>query len=151
MDVKQWNLTYSLFEDTPDKVAAAARACAAAIRFAIRPLETNRAKGSTTSWSRSLVSSSRSASWMKRRPGRQAQRMNVVPPLTADRAESVLHDLAMARVKGHEADPGRPGVEFPALTLEREGNELLAKGDRAGAQAKFAAAAGSTPARRPEQ
>ena len=36
---------------------------------------------------------------------RQAQRMNVVPPLTADRAESVLHEIAMARAqaKRHRA------------------------------------------------
>ncbi len=30
---------------------------------------------------------------------RMAQRMNVVPPLTADRAESVLHEIAMARAQ----------------------------------------------------
>ena len=41
---------------------------------------------------------------------RQAQRMNVVPPLTADRAESVLHEIAMARAqKDTEADRGATG------------------------------------------
>ena len=37
---------------------------------------------------------------------RQAQRMNVVPSLTADRAEAVLHDIAMARARRR---PGRRG------------------------------------------
>ena len=45
----------------------------------------------------------------------QAQRMNVVPALTADRAESVLHDIAMARVRSvpgsPAADPGRRTAE----------------------------------------
>src|SRR5208282_23395 len=61
----------------------------------------------------------------------QAQRMNVVPALTADRAESVLHDIAMARV--------RSGSGSPAATLvaEHEANDLLDKGDQAKPAAKF--------------
>ncbi len=47
---------------------------------------------------------------------RQAQRMNVVPPVTSDRAESVLHEIAMARAtKGQETiaynPPQQPASE----------------------------------------
>ena len=42
---------------------------------------------------------------------RMAQRMNVVPPLTADRAETVLHEIAMARPA--EAAPAVAAVAAP--------------------------------------
>ena len=101
---------------------------------------------------------------------RQAQHMNVVPPVTSDRAESVLHEIAMARAnKGHETiaynpvkqpssdpivtaegsqrRPKRPSMgsaEAPSdsmsVVAEREANALLEKGDQAGAAAKFAEA-----------
>ena len=48
--------------------------------------------------------------------GRQAQRMNVVPSLTADRAEAVLHDIAMARAQTtapRAPADGRPGSPSP--------------------------------------
>ena len=72
--------------------------------------------------------------------------MNVVPGLTADRAETVLHDIAMARV---QSAPGSPAAtpaalaasttaEPPSAVAEREANALLDKGDQARAAAKFA-------------
>ena len=95
---------------------------------------------------------------------RQAQRMNVVPAITADRAESVLHEIAMARAA--KAQPGPVAPAYPAqnpelltdatpgkrpriagltepppesrsLVAEREANELLAKGEQAAATRKF--------------
>ncbi len=72
--------------------------CGAATRSAIRRRETNRARVSTTSWCRNRVSSSQVGKLDEAEAkARQAQRMNVVPSLTSDRAESVLHEIAMAR------------------------------------------------------
>ena len=53
---------------------------------------------------------------------RQAQRMNVVPSLTADRAESVLHDIAMARAarKSHRRHDRRSGTAAPDGTPPAE-------------------------------
>ena len=95
----------------------------------------------------------------------QAQRMNVVPSLTADRADTVLHELAM--IKARQATPGAPADSATALAAatapassgaqaaaqpgqaqmpttepasvvaEREANELLVRGDTAAATAKF--------------
>ena len=71
--------------------------------------------------------------------GLQAQRMNVVPALTADLAESVLHDIAMARVCSGSGSPAAtPAAEPPSLVAEHEANALLDKGDQAKAAAKFA-------------
>ena len=68
----------------------------------------------------------------------QAQRMNVVPALTADRAESVLHDIAMARVRSVSGAAATPAAEPPSLVAEHEANDLLDKGDQAKPAAKFA-------------
>ena len=69
----------------------------------------------------------------------QAQRMNVVPALTADRAESVLHEIAMARVRSVPGSPAAtPAAGPPSLVAEHEANDLLDKGDQAKAAAKIA-------------
>ncbi len=69
---------------------------------------------------------------------RMAQRMNVVPPLTAERAETVLHEIAMAKAqKAPVADMTKPMPEAPSIKIEREANELLAKGQQEAAAAKF--------------
>ena len=58
MDVKSWGLSYGMFEDSPDKVAAAARApSASATSCATAPRVTGRASRSTTSSCRSHGSS----------------------------------------------------------------------------------------------
>ena len=116
LDVKQWNLTYSLFEDNPDKVAAAARALRRRDKIRNTPTRDQSSQGVydlLVQESRQLISVGRLDEAEAK--ARQAQRMNVVPPLTADRAESVLHDLAMARAqKGHRgADPGATGCRVP--------------------------------------
>ena len=135
-------MTFGIFEDNPDKVAAAARALRRRDQIRNTPTRDQSSQGVydlLVQEARQLISVGRLDEAEAK--ARQAQRMNVVPPLTADRAESVLHELAMARAqKDTRPTPARPGVESPTVTLEREANELLAKGDRAGAQAKFAAA-----------
>ncbi len=63
-----------------------------------------------------------------------AQRMNVVPALTSDRAESVLHDIAMIRER--QQQPGEPGNRASSAA-EREANDLLASGQRDAAATRF--------------
>ena len=64
---------------------------------------------------------------------RMAQRMNVVPPLTAERAETVLHEIAMARAQKAPAaakrrrESPRDGPRA-CHDVEREANELSGQG-----------------------
>ena len=154
MDVKTWNLTYGMFEDTPDKVAAAARA------LRRRDVARNTIPSEQPSQgvydvlvqeARQLASAGKLAEAEAK--AKQAQRMNVVPSVTADRAEAVLHDVAMARarqtskndqaVQIASAERPAPAVqpaESPSEKAEREANRLLAKGDGKAASAKFAEA-----------
>ena len=108
LEVKGWGLTYGLFEDNPDKVAAAARALRR--RDAIR--NTSPREQSSQGVYDILVQESRQLMSVGKldeaeAKARQAQRMNVVPSLTADRAESVLHEIAMARAQ--TTPPGGTG------------------------------------------
>ena len=98
LEVKGWGLSYGLFEDNPDKVASAAHA----LRHRDKIRNTPARDQSSLAVYDVMVQESRE---LARRgkldeaeaKARQAQRMNVVPPVTADRAESVLHEIAMAR------------------------------------------------------
>ena len=105
-EVKGWNLSYGLFEDNPDKVAAAARA----LRKRDKIRNTTPKEQASQGVYDVLVQESRQLMKIGKldeaeAKARQAQRMNVVPALTADRAESVLHDIAMARAR---TSPGAP-------------------------------------------
>ena len=141
-EVKGWNLSFGLFEDNPDKVAAAARALRK--RDKIRTT-TPREQASQGVYD-VLVQESRQLVKIGKLDEaevkvRQAQRMNVIPALTADRAESVLHDIAMARARTSPGVPAAtPGSEAPSVVAERGANDLLAKGDQARAAAKFSEA-----------
>ena len=139
-DVKSWNLSYSFFGDNPDKVAAAARALRK--RDKIRNTPT-RERASQDVYD-VLVQESRQLMKLGKlneaeAKALQAQRMNVVPALTADRAESALHDIAMARVRSVPGSPAAtPAAGPPSLVAEHEAHDLLEKGDQAKAAAKFA-------------
>ena len=139
-EVKSWNLSYSFFGENPDKVAAAARALRKRDKIRNTPSKEQPSQGVYDL----LVQESRQLMKLGKlneaeAKALQAQRINVVPALTADRAESVLHDIAMARVR---SVPGLPAVtptaEPPSLVAEHEANALLEKGDQAKAAAKFA-------------
>ena len=100
LEVKEWELTYGLFEDNPDKVAAAARALRRRDKIRNTPTRDQSSQGVydiLVQESRQLIAVGRLDEAEAK--ARQAQRMNVVPPLTADRAESVLHEIAMARAQ----------------------------------------------------
>ena len=139
-EVKSWNLSYSFFGDNPDKVAAAARALRKRDKIRNTPTRERPSQGVYDV----LVQESRQLMKLGKlneaeAKALQAQRMNVVPALTADRAESVLHDIAMARVRSGSGSPAAtPAAEPPSLVAEHEANDLLDKGDQAKAAAKFA-------------
>ena len=139
-EVKSWNLSYSFFGDNPDKVAAAARALRKRDKIRNTPTRERASQGVYDV----LVQKSRQLMKLGKlneaeAKALQAQRMNVVPALTADRAESVLHDIAMARVRSGSGSPAAtPAAEPPSLVAEHEANDLLDKGDQAKAAAKFA-------------
>jgi type II secretory pathway component GspD/PulD (secretin) len=141
-EVKSWGLTYSIFDDNPDKVAAAARA----LRRRDRIRNTASKEQPSQGVYDLLVQESRQLLQLNRldeaeAKARKAQAMNVVPGLTADRAEAVLHDIAMARARASQKAPAEtPATELASVAAEREANELLAKGDQARAAAKFAEA-----------
>ena len=138
-EVKSWNLSYSFFGDNPDKVAAAARALRKRDKIRNTPTRERASQGVYDV----LVQESRQLMKLGKlneaeAKALQAQRMNVVPALTADRAESVLHDIAMARVRSGSGSPAAtPAAEPPSLVAEHEANDLLNKGDQAKAAAKF--------------
>ena len=138
-EVKSWNLSYSFFGENPDKVAAAARALRKRDKIRNTPTRERASQGVYDV----LVQESRQLMKLGKlneaeAKALQAQRMNVVPALTADRAESVLHDIAMARVRSGSGSPAAtPAAEPPSLVAEHEANDLLDKGDQAKAAAKF--------------
>ncbi len=72
------------------------------------------------------------------RPARR-MKMNVVPSLTADRAEAVLNDIAIARSHANVASnpAAQGGAESPSVVAERQANELLAKGQSVEAASKL--------------
>jgi len=147
MDVKSWNLSYGLFEDNPDKVAAAARALRR--RDSLRG-ESPRQQPSQGVYDVLVQEARQLAAAGKpdeaEAKAKKAQRMNVVPAVTADRAEAVLHDLAMARARQSSApakgDSAVAVAGAEGLAAEREGNALLAQGDDKAAAAKYAQADG---------
>ena len=138
-EVKSWNLSYGFFGENPDKVAAAARALRKRDKIRNTPTRERPSQGVYDV----LVQESRQLMKLGKlneaeAKALQAQRMNVVPALTADRAESVLHDIAMARVRSGPGSPAAtPAAEPPSLVAEHEANDLLDKGDQAKAAAKF--------------
>ncbi len=105
LEVKAWGLSYGLFEDNPTRWRRRHVHCVDATRSAIRRPREQSSQGVydiLVQESRQLISVGKLDEAEAK--ARQAQRMNVVPPLTADRAESVLHEIAMAKAAG----PARP-------------------------------------------
>ena len=116
LEVKGWGLSYGLFEDNPDKVAAAARALRRRDKIRNTPGARQPSQGVydiLVQESRQLMSVGQLDEAEAK--ARQAQRMNVVPSLTADRAESVLHDIAMARAQGPDGAVTAPASLLTSL------------------------------------
>ncbi len=145
LEVNSWNLAYGMLEDSPTKLGNAARA----LRKREQLRNTSpRAQASQVVYdaavqqSRALLAAGQlDKAEMK---AREALRLNVVPSLTADRAESVLHDIAMAKARAPQgvavAAVPVPAAESAAARAEREANDLLARNQTQAAAAKFAEA-----------
>jgi type II secretory pathway component GspD/PulD (secretin)/tetratricopeptide (TPR) repeat protein len=135
-EVASWGHKYGVLEDSPDRVLAAVRS----VRRRDLVRKAGAAADTTGELYSVLVGEARTALGagqveVAEAKALQAQRMNVVPALTADRAEAVLHDIAL--VKARSGGAGVPVAETPAAAAEREGNALLAAGNRDAAAAKF--------------
>ena len=146
LEVNSWGLSYSLMDEKPAKVAAAARALRK--RDAARHVSPKNAP--SLGIYESLVAESRQMMGLGQldkaeAKARQALSMGVYPPSSADRAEAVLNDIAVARSTPAAAPAVASAtpvvapkvVETPSLVAERQANELLAKGDNQTAAAKF--------------
>ncbi|MFM7317665.1 MAG: type II secretory pathway, component PulD [bacterium] len=101
MDVESWKLDFGMFEDSPKKVVAAARAIKQ--RDALRK---SGAKGQVNlGVYDALVQEARTMAGQGKLPeaeakARQALSLNVAPPLDSPRAEDVLHEITVARASG---------------------------------------------------
>ena len=156
LEVNSWGLNYSVFEDSPKKVAAAARAIRK--RELVRNAPTKLQPSMNTY--DYLVSEARHKMTTgeldeAEAKARQALRMNVYPSPSSDRAEAVLNDIATARAGTvpsvastavASASPmpstakSAPIVATPSVVAERKANELLAKNQTEAAAALFAEA-----------
>jgi len=138
-EVESWGLHFTVLEDSPEKILAATRAVRGreqARRNAQSPANSE-VYGSLVTEARQMLSQGR----MDEAEARaiQAQQLGVVPPVTADRAEEVLHDIAMMRARGNSA-PAQVGAEPASVAVEREANQLLSQSQFDAAAAKFAEA-----------
>lgn len=145
-EVDSWNLGYGIWEDKPSTVIAAASALRR--RDSVRKVGPT-SRPSTDAYD-SLVAESRTLLAAGRldeaeAKAAQAQHLGVVPPVTADRAESVLRAVEVVRnqQQSPQQQPQALAMEPPpaavsaAATLEREADLLLARQDPAAAAAKY--------------
>ena len=153
LEVNSWGVSYGVWDDRPSKVAAAARALRKRDETRNTPAKFQPSMGVydvLVGEARHLMATGDLA--QAEAKARQASRMNVYPSPTADRAEAVLNDIAVARSKAAagastalaSASPApmpapaqAPVVETPSVVAERVANELLAKGQNDAAAAKF--------------
>ncbi len=161
MEVDSWGLNYGMFEDNPSKVTAAARALRRRDGLRQAPPSEQPSQGTydlLVQEARQFMANGRYDEAEQK--ARHALRMNVVPPVTADRAEAVLNDLQIVRAQqdyaGQDSQvfqtaesplgvPGQPAeapvtTEPPHIAVEREADRLLATGNHDAAAAKFAEA-----------
>ncbi|MGP0069350.1 MAG: hypothetical protein ACLQGP_37835, partial [Isosphaeraceae bacterium] len=153
LEVKQWGLSYGLFDDTPDKVAAAARA----LRRRDKIRETKPSERSSQALYDELVQESRH--YMKtgrldeaEEKARKAERMGVVPGLETDRAESVLHEIAIIRAKNQPSAAPLATASDPTLAVGAQAGVAVVKADNPAEPSSptDAAPQAATPASDPE-
>lgn len=134
-EVESAQVNFTVLEESPGKIVAAAQALR-------RREAARRGKGAQSNQefydvlvaeSRQMLNSGKLAEAEAR--AKQAQKLNVVPNVTSDRAEAVLHDLAMVKARGGDA------VAAPVMTAatvaEQQADALLAQNQVDAARAKF--------------
>ncbi len=131
-EVESWKTNFTVLEESPGKIVAAAQALRR--REAARRGPNAQPNGEFYSIlvteSRQLLNSGKLDEAEAR--AKQAQKLNVVPAITADRAEAVLHDLAMVRARNGAAAP-----VAASTTAEHRADDLLAANQLDAARAKF--------------
>ncbi len=143
-EVNAWGLTYGMFDDSPKKVSAAARALRD--RDVVRKFGTKGHAGQEVyevlvNESRELLKAGRLQEAEAK--ALRAQKMNIVPAVTADRAETVLADLSVLKANAAQAQDGaKPPaiVEAKSAVVESAANALLADNHTEAAKAKYAEA-----------
>ena len=143
LEINSWGLSYGMLEDNPTKLGNAARALRRREQLrntSPRAQVSQAVYEASVQQARSLMAAGKFD--QAEAKAREALRLNVVPSLTADRAESVLHDIAMAKARTPQgtAVAAAPAAESAAARAEREANALLAKNQTDAAAAKFAEA-----------
>ncbi|HWE40467.1 MAG TPA: type II secretory pathway, component PulD, partial [Isosphaeraceae bacterium] len=143
LEVNSWNLAYGMLEDNPTKLGNAARALRRREQLrnsSPRGQASQVVYDAAVQQSRALLAAGRLDKAETK--AREALRLNIVPSLTADRAESVLHDIAMAKQRKPQGGSlvAPPAAESVAARTEREANDLLARNQTQAAAAKFAEA-----------
>ena len=136
-EVESWDLNFGLLGESPKKV----RAAATALRQSLASRNVPAARQPDPAMYQMIVAEARALVGQGRLDeaearARQASAMGVVPPVTADRAENILQDVASIRAGGTA-----PAADSPSATAERAANGLLERGDIQGATAKFEEAA----------
>ena len=136
IDVESWGLNFGRWEDKPSKVADAARALRNRDQTRSLKVKAQPSLGVydvLVSEARHLLAERKlDAAEVK---ARQAMQLNVVPPLTSDRAEAVLNDITIAKTQTAAVSP--TGTEAPSVAAERQANDLLAKGQSVEAASKL--------------
>ena len=145
LEVNSWGLAYGMIEDSPTKLGNAARALRKREQLrntSPRGQVSQAVYDASVHQARALMAAGQYD--QAEAKAREALRLNVVPSLTADRAESVLHDIAMAKARTPQgtavATRPRPPSRRRRPPAEREANDLLAKNQTQAAAAKFAEA-----------
>jgi hypothetical protein len=134
LDVGSWGLHFGVLGDSPAKVTAAVRA--------VKRREASRKSGSNAGLQQDIYDIQVQEARQLLASGKldeaeakalNAQRLNVAPALTSDRAEAVLHDVEMQRARTNPKAPAvTPPAELASAAAEREANERLKVGDREG-------------------
>ncbi len=146
LDVKSWNMSFGIFEDNPDKVAAAARALRRRDQLRSSPPQEQPSLGVydvLVQEARHLMSTGKLDQAAEK--AQQAQRMNVVPPLSLRPRRGACSTTSkwprVRQTPGSNptavASSAKPAAEAPSAIVEHEANELLARGDNVAATAKF--------------
>ncbi len=126
MEVQGWGLKFLRIEDSPEKVAAAARA--------LRQTDLKRSTQSSQSTYDLLVTEARSLLNEGRyeeaaQQANHALRLNVVPPIGVDRAEAVLHEVELAQAGTPAPMPVSPlGLPEPPSSMG-DPNVMVAQGN----------------------
>jgi len=138
LEVEGWGLRYGPFEDSPQKVAAAARALRARDGLRANPSRQNDQSTYDLLVREARALMERGELEPARSKALHALRLNVVPPVDADRAESILYELERIGDQGgapenalaNRSPLGTPGAPAAAAETGRTDPNVQATQER---------------------